>query len=139
MVLGPGQVAHIEQCPILTLRNGHTGGRQRGINEGLDCAGIHQRTIPTRDATEGDKIILEPEFVASLESDAVSNAREVLGHVPKGDRLGGVRHGGHQRVKVGREAEDAATFTEALHRPPGGVPQLPHDEVGGVAQDERGH
>ena len=131
------EVRH-EQRPIfaLTTKRPH-GSRQSGMNERLDSAGIHQRTVQPQYAAEGDKIILEPEFVRSFEPDTVNDPNKVLGHVAEGDRLGGVRHGGRERVQVAGVAEDAATVTEASNRLPGAVAQPPHDDVGSLAQQER--
>ncbi len=55
-----------EQRPIfaLTTKRPH-GSRLSGMNERLDSAGIHQRTVQPQYAAEGDKIILKPEFVRS--------------------------------------------------------------------------
>jgi hypothetical protein len=131
-------VTHIEQRPVLTVTTERPhGSRLRGINERLDRAGIHQRTVQPQYAAEGDKIILEPEFVRSFEPDPVNDPNEVPGHVAEGDRLGDVRRGGHERVRAAGIAEDAATLTEALDRLPSAVARLPHNDVEGIAQQER--
>src|SRR5215216_4500065 len=76
---GRDDAPDLEEVPVVTLlpRPPH---RSSCVDERLNGSGVDEGAVQAEDAAEGDQVVLEPEFLAALEPDAVDDPHEVAIH-----------------------------------------------------------